>query len=46
MGKASRARWDGNVRSMAIVAKPRADITEEDVQFLRDNYTSTGWVIT
>lgn len=45
MGKASRARWDGNVRSMAIVAKPRADITEEDVQFLRDNYTSTGGLL-
>jgi predicted RNA methylase len=45
MGKASRARWDGNVRSMAIVAKSRADITEEDVQFLRDNYTSTGGLL-
>lgn len=45
MGKASRARWDGNVRSMAIVAKPHADITEDDVQFLRDNYTSTGGLL-
>ncbi|MGG1641854.1 DNA methyltransferase [Paenibacillus sp. NRS-1782] len=45
MGKASRARWDGNVRSMAIVAKPREEITEEDVQFLRDNYTSTGGLL-
>ncbi|WP_342439316.1 N-6 DNA methylase [Paenibacillus sp. FSL L8-0436] len=45
MGKASRARWDGNVRSMAIVAKSHADITEEDVQFLRDNYTSTGGLL-
>lgn len=45
MGKASRARWDGNVRSMAIVAKPREEITEEDIQFLRDNYTSTGGLL-
>lgn len=45
MGKASRARWDGNVRSMAIVAKPREEITEEDVQFLRENYTSTGGLL-
>lgn len=45
MGKASRARWDGNVRSMAIVAKSDEDITPEDVQFLRDNYTSTGGLL-
>ncbi|WP_348623027.1 N-6 DNA methylase [Paenibacillus peoriae] len=30
---------------MAIVAKPREEITEEDVQFLRDNYTSTGGLL-
>ncbi|MBJ6364174.1 class I SAM-dependent DNA methyltransferase [Paenibacillus sp. GCM10012307] len=45
MGKASRARWDGNVRSMAIVAKHDSEITEEDRQFLRDNYTSTGGLL-
>lgn len=45
MGKASRARWDGNVRSMAIVAKRDEDITPEDIQFLRDNYTSTGGLL-
>lgn len=45
MGKASRARWDGNVRSMAIVAKDRADITAEDIAFLRANYTSTGGLL-
>ncbi|WP_178023038.1 class I SAM-dependent DNA methyltransferase [uncultured Paenibacillus sp.] len=45
MGKASRARWDGNVRSMAIVAKPRDEITAEDIAFLRENYTSTGGLL-
>ena len=45
MGKASRARWDGNVKSMEIIAKPRDQVTEEDVQFLRNNYTSTGGLI-
>ncbi|CAM2952561.1 N-6 DNA methylase [Paenibacillus sediminis] len=45
MGKADRKRWDGNVKSMAIVAKPREDITEDDVAFLRDNYTSTGGLL-
>lgn len=45
MGKASRARWDGNVRSMAIIAKPREEITAEDLEFLRQNYTSTGGLL-
>lgn len=30
---------------MAIVAKPRAEITEEDIAFLRENYTSTGGLL-
>ncbi|MEK5396002.1 HsdM family class I SAM-dependent methyltransferase [Paenibacillus sp. FSL K6-2859] len=30
---------------MAIVAKSDADITSDDVQFLRDNYTSTGGLL-
>lgn len=45
MGKASRARWDGNVRSMAIVAKQPDEITAEDIAFLRENYTSTGGLL-
>ncbi|MGG1445025.1 N-6 DNA methylase [Brevibacillus laterosporus] len=45
MGKADRKRWEGNVRSMAIVAKPPEEITEEDVQFLRENYTSAGGLL-
>lgn len=45
MGKVDRKRWDGNVKSMAIVAKPYEDITEEDVAFLRENYTSTGGLL-
>ncbi len=45
IGKADRKRWDGNVRSMSIIAKPYADITEEDLVFLRENYTSTGGLL-
>ncbi|GGF88329.1 HsdM family class I SAM-dependent methyltransferase [Paenibacillus abyssi] len=30
---------------MAIIAKPHEDITEDDVQFLRDNYTSAGGLL-
>jgi hypothetical protein len=45
LGKADRKRWDGNVRSMAIIAKDRADITDEDVTFLRENYTSAGGLL-
>lgn len=45
MGKADRKRWDGNVRSMSIIAKPYADITEDDLVFLRENYTSTGGLL-
>ncbi|WP_418041742.1 HsdM family class I SAM-dependent methyltransferase [Paenibacillus xylanilyticus] len=30
---------------MAIVAKAREDITDEDVAFLRENYTSTGGLL-
>jgi predicted RNA methylase len=45
MGKADRKRWEGNVKSMEIIAKPREDITEEDVDFLRQNYTSAGGLL-
>lgn len=45
MGKATRKRWDGNVRSMAIIAKDPADITPEDLTFLRKNYTSMGGLV-
>lgn len=45
MGKADRKRWDGNVRSMAIIAKPDADITADDLAFLRENYTSAGGLL-
>lgn len=45
MGKSDRKRWDGNVRSMAIVAKPRDEITAEDIAFLRENYTSAGGLL-
>lgn len=45
MGKANRKRWEGNVRSMAIVAKDRSEITAEEIDFLRQNYTSAGGLL-
>src|SRR5690606_8152599 len=45
MGKANRARWEGNVRSMEIIAKPFEQITEDDLDFLRENYTSSGGLL-
>jgi len=45
MGKASRARWEGNVKSMEIIAKPREQVTSEDIAFLRENYTSAGGLL-
>lgn len=45
MGKSSRKRWEGNVRSMEIIAKPRDQIMEDDVEFLRQNYTSAGGLL-
>ncbi len=45
MGKADRKRWEGNVKSMEIIAKPREQITEGDVEFLRQNYTSAGGLL-
>jgi type I restriction-modification system DNA methylase subunit len=40
-----RSRWAANVKSMEIVAKDRKDITDEDVSFLRENYTSMGGLL-
>lgn len=45
MGKADRKRWEGNVKSMEIIGKPRDQITEEDIDFLRQNYTSAGGLL-
>jgi len=45
MGKADRKRWEGNVKSMEIIAKPPESITAEDVEFLRQNYTSAGGLL-
>src|SRR5690606_34761929 len=45
MGKAQRARWQANVKSMEIVSKPREQITDEDIRFLRENYTSAGGLL-
>ncbi|WP_187427448.1 HsdM family class I SAM-dependent methyltransferase [Shouchella clausii] len=45
MGKADRKRWEGNVKSMEIIAKPLDKITEDDLVFLRENYTSAGGLL-
>ncbi|MGJ9381518.1 hypothetical protein [Salipaludibacillus sp. CF4.18] len=45
MGKADRKRWDGNVKSMEIISKPINEITYEEVEFLKENYTSTGGIL-
>lgn len=45
MGKTQRARWQANVKSMEIVSKPREQITDEDIRFLRENYTSVGGLL-
>jgi hypothetical protein len=45
MGRIERKRWAANVRSMEIVSKPREQITPEDIEFLRENYTSMGGLL-
>ncbi|WP_373892790.1 class I SAM-dependent DNA methyltransferase [Virgibacillus sp. CBA3643] len=45
MGKADRKRWDGNVKSLEIINKSKNDITKEDMQFLKENYTSSGGLL-
>ena len=45
IGKADRKRWEGNVKSMEIIGRPRDQITQEDVEFLRQNYTSAGGLL-
>jgi N-6 DNA Methylase len=45
MGKAQRERWQANVKSMEIVSKPRDQITDDDIRFLRENYTSIGGLL-
>lgn len=45
MGKADRARWEGNVKAMEIIAKPDEELTDDDRQFLRENYTSSGGLL-
>lgn len=45
MGKASRDRWEGNIKSMEIIAKNPEEVTENDIEFLRQNYTSAGGLL-
>ncbi|MGN8648367.1 HsdM family class I SAM-dependent methyltransferase [Gracilibacillus sp. HCP3S3_G5_1] len=45
MGKADRKRWDGNVKSMEIISKSKDEITQDDLDFLKENYTSSGGLL-
>lgn len=45
MGRVQRSRWQANVKSMEIVNKDRKDITPEDIEFLKENYTSQGGLL-
>lgn len=45
MGKADRKRWEGNVKSMEIIAKPQDQVSADDIEFLRQNYTSVGGLL-
>lgn len=45
MGKAERGRWRDNLKAMEIVAKSNDEITQEDIDFLRDNYTGAGGLL-
>ena len=45
MGRAERKRWAANVKAMEIVAKDRSEITDDDIMFLRENYTSIGGLL-
>lgn len=45
MGKANRKRWVANVKSMEIISKSKDEITDDDIKFLKENYTSMGGLI-
>ncbi|MCU5640850.1 HsdM family class I SAM-dependent methyltransferase [Bacillus cereus] len=45
MGKVTRTRWTANVKAMEIVSKPKTEIVEEDITFLKENYTSMGGLL-
>ena len=45
MGKAQRKRWQDNEKAIEITKKPREEVTKEDIQFLKDSYTSVGGLL-
>ncbi|MED4841544.1 N-6 DNA methylase [Weizmannia sp. CD-2023] len=45
MGKEQRKRWQDNERAIEITKKPREEVTKEDIQFLKESYTSVGGLL-
>ncbi|SMO91982.1 HsdM family class I SAM-dependent methyltransferase [Melghirimyces algeriensis] len=45
MGRVKRSRWQANVKSLEIINKARENITSEDIEFLKENYTSQGGLL-
>jgi type I restriction-modification system DNA methylase subunit len=45
MGRKERQRWRDNEKAQDIVQKPSGNITEEDIEFLKESYTSVGGLI-
>lgn len=45
MGRVSRSRWKANVKSMEIVNKDPSEVTGEEIEYLKENYTSTGGLL-
>lgn len=45
MGRRERKRWRDNEKAIEIIRKPKEQITEEDIKFLKENYTSYGGLL-
>jgi hypothetical protein len=45
VGKVQRKRWADNERAIEITKKPKEEITPEDIEFLKESYTSMGGLL-
>jgi hypothetical protein len=45
VGRAQRNRWKANMKCMEIVKKNPEEITDEDIQYLKDFFTSKGGLV-
>lgn len=45
MGKQQRNRWEANVKALEIVGKAPEDVTQEEIEYLKKNYTSMGGLV-